>query len=73
MVGNPASADEYVIFKSFVGVEFPVIAVTDTNRINMTVKTNDVRTGAHPSHYVTKRVNPCFGEPQLIHFLLDAL
>ena len=72
MIGATASTNELVILKAFIGIEVPVITITDSNGINVAVNSNDLIACAHEAHNVAKAINLNLIKAELLHLCLNA-
>ena len=68
LVRDTTSTDFFFCFVTFVWIEVPVFDVTDTNRIDMGIKSENLITGSHVTDDVTLWINSYFIEVQLFHF-----
>ena len=71
LVRDTTSTDFFFCFVTFVWIEVPVFDVTDTNRIDMGIKSENLITGSHVTDDVTLWINSYFIEVQLFHFSFD--
>ena len=73
LVGHTASADLFVSFISFIGIEVPVVDVADAYGVDMRVIGDDLISGSHKSHNISLGVNGYFVKIQSFHLSGDGL
>ena len=71
LVRYATSTDFFFCFVSFVWIKVPVFDVTDTNSVDMSIKSNDLIAGSHVTDHVTLWVDRNFVEVQFFHFSFD--
>ena len=73
LVGNASSADLGVVLIAFIGVEVPVVLVSDSNGVDVGVKTDEGFSGSHVSENVAHGVDLYLVKFQLSHLLGNAV
>ena len=73
LVGRAAPADQLIGFHPLIGVEGPVLDVTDANGINMRVHGDQSRAVADIAQHVAHRVNLDFIEADFFHFFFNTM
>ena len=72
LVRCSTSADFFIRFETFVWIKFPVLDITDTDCINMSIKTNESFTCSHVAEDIAHRIDLNFVESDFFHFLFDS-
>ena len=73
LVRYTTAADFFFCFVAFVGIEFPVINVSDTYCINMCVKCDQLFAGSHVTQNIAHGIDFYFIESQFLHFFCNAV
>ena len=71
LIRSSTSADLSLSLKSFIGIEFPVVSVSDTYSINMSVETDESASGSHIAKDISHWVNLNFIKAKLLHLFFN--
>ena len=73
MVGYTTTTNLCFIFETFIWIEFPVVTVTDTYSINVSIESDKSFTSTHVTKNVTHWVYFNFVKAKIFHFFFNAL
>ena len=71
MVGATASTNELVVLKALIGIEVPVITITNSDGINVAINSDDLIACAHEAHNVAEAVNLNLIKAELLHLCFN--
>ena len=72
LIGNTTTTDFFLVLKSLIRIKVPVISVSDTYCIDMSVKCDESLSASHESHNITLWIHLNLVKAYLFHLSLDS-